>query len=88
MEFQEEVSWEVAVAWGEAALFMLVGIFPQGKLLRERLVGKTRVSTAAAGLETHSVVVYLHLLSILSTLVSLGTFAGLGGFPKQDGQDS
>ena len=70
MEFQEEHSREVAVTLGEAALCSLVGLLPQGKLLRERLMGKTRVSTAAAGLETHAVVSYLHLLSILSTLKS------------------
>lgn len=30
----EELSWEGERALGEAALFMLVGIFPHGKLLR------------------------------------------------------
>lgn len=54
--------WEAAVALGEAALSSPVGIFPWGKLLRGRLMGKTRVSTAAAGLETHVVVNYLPLL--------------------------
>ena len=50
------------MALGEAAVSSLVGIFPWGKLIRGRLMGKTRVSTAAAGLETQVVVNYLHLL--------------------------